>query len=85
MEQLELLLTERELLKLDSENYIIPKMTEDPTAIFSMLKRYIRDFCKVNNLDLKKKFHNKNYKQLLGMFKGMKKHYNFSRDDTIID
>ncbi len=84
--QLELMLRGRSPAEKESEGqYIIPRTTEDPTTNKCMLQRCIRTFCKSNSLKLPRGFYKKDYRQLLGMFKGMKKYYGFSRDDTIID
>jgi len=61
--------------------YTIPRLSIDPTANKKVLTTWIREFCRANTLSLPKGFHRKTKRQLLGMYHGMEKTYEFSVED----
>lgn len=86
MEQLELFAEKESQKYQEPHRYIIPRMTENPAVTYSMLRRWIIDFHKKNDImPLPKGFYKRNKRQLKGMFYGMLRHYKISLDDIIAD
>ncbi len=64
-------------------NYIIPRAPELPTAHHKMLQRWIADFHERNGMELPSGFYDRDKRQLVGMFYGMKKQYKFTDSDVL--
>ena len=73
----------QELQEQTKKQYNIPGRGENPTVTYGMLKQWIVDFCELNKKPLPKGFHGRNMIQLLGMYNGMQKNYDFSIDDIL--
>jgi hypothetical protein len=73
MEQLELLLTKKDSSNpIPQKQYLVPGRTEDPINTYGLLRQFLVDFHKMNQMSLPKGFRSRNKKQLLGMYRGMK-------------
>ncbi|MBU3940695.1 MAG: hypothetical protein KKH88_02080 [Nanoarchaeota archaeon] len=70
-------------LELESRNYRLPRLTEDPRNSKGLLSRWIVDFLDMNDLDKPKGLSKRNYVQLLGMYGGMRQTYSINLDDII--
>ena len=70
-------------LKLESENYRIPRLTEDPRNSKGLLYRWIVDFLDMNGLDKPTGLGKKTYDQLSGMYYGMRRDYRITLDQII--
>lgn len=80
----EYLAYQHQLAEQMGSNYLkIPRRTENPSATYGMLKSWIREFCQQNDKKLPKGFHNKNKKQLMGMYRGMLDHYGIKPSDIV--
>jgi len=67
----------------NEKKYIIPTRGEDPSVTKGMLKNWIREFCKVNKLELPEGFHSKTSNQLIGMYTGMLKNYKLKLEEIV--
>ncbi|MEK6863286.1 MAG: hypothetical protein AABW53_01170 [Nanoarchaeota archaeon] len=63
--------------------YMIPKYHENPAATRNGLREWITRFHRFNDINLPKKFHQKNKPQLLGMYYGMLGHYQIKESDIL--
>ena len=67
----------------EKRQYTIPKRGENPTLTYGMLRVWIIDFHEQNDMSLPKNFHQRNHRQLKGMFHGMQKTYHFNIKDIL--
>ncbi|MBR9683555.1 hypothetical protein GOV03_03365 [Candidatus Woesearchaeota archaeon] len=80
MKQLELLLLETDTSPTEKQ-YKVPGRIEDPTCTYGMLRQFLIDFHKQNEMTLPKRFHSRNKKQLKGMYYGMRSQGYFKRKE----
>jgi len=52
-------------------SYQVPRRTEDPRNNYGMLKTFLREFHEQNDMPLPSGFHQRDKRQLTGMFNGM--------------
>ena len=63
--------------------YHIPGRTESPTVSKGMLEGWMREFTQKNKVTLPRGFNQRNFGQLLGMYRGMLETYGISEKDIV--
>ncbi|MEK6969623.1 MAG: hypothetical protein AABW48_04300 [Nanoarchaeota archaeon] len=63
--------------------YIVPRRTENPANTFGMLRNWIIEFHRSNDMKLPKYFYRRNKRQLRGMYYGMLRTYELTIDDVV--
>lgn len=63
--------------------YLVPRRTENPANTFGMLRNWIIEFHKSNDMKLPKHFYRRNKRQLRGMYYGMLRTYELTIDDVV--
>ncbi len=78
------MLADRLAEEIQSKKYIIPKYHENPAATRNGVREWITRFHKYNEMNLPKRFHEKNKRQLLGMYYGMLGHYHIKTSEIFM-
>ena len=71
------------IVRSEEKRYIIPRRTEDPSVTYGMLKSWIREFHRANEMKLPTGFQKRDKRQLLGMYYGMLRQYEITPSDIV--